>query len=130
MNEILDALTAGHRLFVLLIAYGKALLRDGGLRAGEQQRLLERINGAVDMHLTPEMIAAIEPMGAIECQMLDAALSLDPPADGKTDVWTRRRASCDMLMRCDVFAHFVGLNTGIQRALELYRDNAGRHVEA
>jgi hypothetical protein len=66
------------------------------------------------------MIAAIDAMSETEYQMLDAALSLDPPADDKTDIMVRRRASCDMLMRDDVFAHFVKLNAGMQQALRLY----------
>jgi hypothetical protein len=121
-DALLDALPQGYWLFMILIAFGKMALLDKRLTAAEQEWILERINGAVDMKLSAEMVAMIEPMSETEWEMLKAALSLDPPASEGGDLLRRRSASCELLMRPEVFASFAQLNPGIRAAVEIARD--------
>jgi hypothetical protein len=105
---------AGLRYTMLLAALLKHILQDDEtLKAQERLDLLEKLTGLVGDGLTPDMLQAIEPMCKVAVQMLDSAESLDKHAKPP------RHVSFNMLVRDDVFNHFLALNGGMRKAIEM-----------
>jgi hypothetical protein len=101
---------AGRQQDLIWIALAKRVLLDFGTsHPAEQLRLLECMHKLAD----PEMVAIIDPAGDTECQIIDAARSLDPP----DDKWGR--ASFDVLTSARVFGHLATLNPSLLAAIKL-----------
>jgi hypothetical protein len=86
--------------------------------ARERLRILELLHELTDRHFSEAVLAAVEPMSAVEVEMYEAALSLDPASD------KARSASFDVLSG-DAFLHFAGIKSSLMRAIELAAEQRG-----
>jgi hypothetical protein len=100
--------SAGHKWSMLTVACYKRLLQSK-LGVDARLRLLEELNEIPDFHFTPEMLAAIAPMGNIEMQIVEEAMTLDGDE--------RCNASFRVLTSPCVFAIFRQLNPSYSAAM-------------
>ncbi|MGA2894114.1 MAG: hypothetical protein ABSE22_14695 [Xanthobacteraceae bacterium] len=105
----------GSKLTLLFIAYIKYILTTQTMTTGHRLRFLEWINNAVDVYITPEILAAIEPMSETEVKMLLEVRSLDRE-DDKIGL-----ASFKVLPSWMVFNHFLSLNPSLLGAIKMRR---------
>jgi hypothetical protein len=101
----------GYRHQLLLVAHAKAMLA-GKMDSRQRLRILELLHDLTDRHFTESILAVVEPMGPVEIEMYEAALSLDPAAHKS------RQASFDVLSG-DAFLHFAGVNPSLLTAIRL-----------
>lgn len=112
-TDAIKLLPAGHRYHFLAIALTKRMLRsDARLTAHDRLMWLERLTN--DGILSPEHIAAIEPLDDTGTQMLIAAMSLDEEKEKPP-----RKASFNLLTRGDLFLLFVQLNPSLLVAAKM-----------
>jgi hypothetical protein len=110
-----DIVSAGHCWSMLTVAYYKRLLQSK-LGVDERLRLLEELNEMSDLHFTPEMLAAIQPMGNLEMEIVDVAMSLDGDE--------RCIASFKVLTTPRVFEIFRQLNPSYSAAMNIHVSTA------
>jgi hypothetical protein len=98
----------------------KRSLQDEKMAAGARLHLLERLNAMTDAHFTSEMLALVDPMSDLELEIYREAKSLDPPRpNSKAEfLFSRCRSSFDVLTG-PAFKHFLRLNAGMQKAVDL-----------
>jgi hypothetical protein len=119
MSDYDFIITEGHAFIMVATAAAKRVLADVPMTAGERLRVLEQINGAVDINLTAEMVQMIEPASDPELAMIDAARELDPKELKSDDPVP---PSVFLLGRRDVLDCFAQHNKGIRAAVELMRE--------
>jgi hypothetical protein len=119
-------ITSGHCFMMIAIASAKRCLAEMPMTVGQRLRVLEQINGAVDINLTAEMVQLIEPASDIELAMVDAARALDPKERKPDDPMP---PSLDLLGRRDVLECFARHNAGIRAVIERMSDR-GRQAYA
>jgi hypothetical protein len=105
---------SGYRYSLLFVAYCKHALVNHEMRAGHRLQFLEWINKQVDIVITADMLAAVEPMSVTEVKMMDEALSLDREGD------PAGMASFRVLTSPDVFADFLRLNPSLLKTIMLH----------
>jgi hypothetical protein len=104
----------GYKHTLLFIGYCKYGLVNCEMRAGQRLQFLEWVNRQVDLIVTADMLATIEPASVTEVKMMDEALSLD--RDGEP----AGMASFRVLTSPDVFADFLRLNPSLLKAIMLH----------
>jgi hypothetical protein len=112
-------IASGHCFAMIAIASAKRCLAEMPMTVGQRLRVLEQINGAVDINLTAEMVQLIEPASDLELAMIDAARALDPKESKPDDPMP---PSLDLLGRRDVLDCFAKHNAGIRAAIECVRE--------
>jgi hypothetical protein len=112
-------ITSGHCFMMIAIASAKRCLAEMPMTVGQRLRVLEQINGAVDINLTAEMVQLIEPASDIELAMVDAARALDPKDRKPDDPFP---PSFFILGRREVLDCFAKHNAGIRAAIECIRE--------
>jgi hypothetical protein len=112
MAEQMALVPAGYKFEMLVISYIKRVLQTCEMKAHERLRFLEGLNTFTDSYLGPEVLAMIEPMSDIECEMVHEARSLNREGDKLGS------ASFDILTSREVFGHFVKLNPSLLAAIE------------
>ncbi|HUI12560.1 MAG TPA: hypothetical protein VL048_03710 [Xanthobacteraceae bacterium] len=118
--ELVLQVPSGHKFTMLFIAYVKYVIANFRMKAGEHLQLLEWLNGTVDIFITSDVLAMIEPMDTTQAEMLMEARSLDDPKDKLAN------ASFDVLTSERVFWHFVTLNQSLLDAIR-FREMRGSH---
>jgi hypothetical protein len=104
----------GYKHTLLFIAYCKYGLVNCEMRAGQRLQFLEWVNRQVDLIVTADMLATIEPASITEVKMMDEALSLDREDD------PAGMGSFRVLTSADVFADFLRLNPSLLKAIMLH----------
>jgi hypothetical protein len=102
---------SGHQWNMIAASLGKRALQrkmDAGLRL----RLLECLNGMVDLNFTADMLAIVEPMCDTAFQIWNEAKTLDRESDKAC------MASFRLLTSRRVFHHFITLNPSILAAIK------------
>ena len=95
---------------MLTVAYYKRLLQSK-LTVDRRLRLLEQLNEIPDLYLTPEKLAAIQPMSDTELAVVHEAMALDGSE--------RCSASFAVLTSGRVFSIFQQLNPSLSAAMNL-----------
>jgi hypothetical protein len=112
-HDAIRMLPAGNRYHFLSIALTKRMLRDDTrLTTADRLAWLERLTN--DEVLSPEQIAAIEPLDDTGTQMLLAAMSLDEQKEKPP-----LKASFNLVTSGDLFLLFVQLNPSLLAAAKM-----------
>jgi hypothetical protein len=110
-ERAISQFSAGDRYTLLAIALAKRLLKGPDVKADEQLRLLEELNGLTDGRvITAGMLAVIEPMSDAEVALLDEAEADDSADD-------RLPPSFNLLTSSRGFRLFLKLNPSLLIAL-------------
>lgn len=112
----------GYMHHMLAIALGKRILADDDLRLGDRLYVLEMINALTDSYISPEMLAAIQPMSDTELTIFREAKSLD--ADGEK----LGQASFKVLTSWKVFNYFLALNPSLLVAIKMRKAVSSNNV--
>ena len=102
----------GQLMNLLIIAFTKRAIELSANEPRERLELLQNLDGMShgDVgHVPSEVVAAIDPMGDVEMEMVCAARTLDPEDDP-----THGMASFKVLVQS--FAHFAALNPSLWAA--------------